>query len=159
MGILLGSKSDRERLEQGLKTLKEHQIPYRLAIASAHRCPKYVEEVLEKWTDVGVWIAVAGKSAHLAGAIASRYIQPVIGVPVEGSPLHGLDALLSTVQMPAGIPVATVGIGAFENACLLAMRILALSDPELSQRLQESLMKWEEDYRKIPTEEEGAFLP
>jgi len=105
-----------------------------------------VEERVQEWEEEGVkvWIAGAGGAAHLAGAIAARTLNPVIGVPLTGSPLHGMDALLSTVQMPAGVPVATVGIDNFLNACFLACQILALSDPELRKKLE----KYREEKRK-----------
>ncbi len=138
IGILIGSSSDLPATEKGLEFLKSLGVNYQISIASAHRDPGLVEERIQEWEKAGVqvWVAGAGGAAHLAGAIASRTLLPVIGVPFTGTPLHGMDALLSTVQMPPGIPVATVGIDNFLNACFLACQILALSDPSLLQKLK-----------------------
>lgn len=138
IGILIGSESDLPATEKGIEFLKSVGVKYQISIASIHRDPGLVEERVQEWEKAGVqvWVAGAGGAAHLAGAIASRTLLPVIGVPFTGTPLHGMDALLSTVQMPAGIPVATVGIDNFLNACFLACQILALSDPALLQKLK-----------------------
>ncbi|MHA2610696.1 MAG: 5-(carboxyamino)imidazole ribonucleotide mutase [bacterium JZ-2024 1] len=150
VGVIVASLKEREKISGGLKILEECKIGYRVAVASAHRSPRYVEEIVEQWGDVGVWIAVAGKAAHLAGSLAARSPMPVIGVPMGDSVPDGLDALLSTVQMPKGIPVATVGVGEFENACYLAVRILSLTEPELKKRVQKWMEEWEREYRKVP---------
>ena len=137
--ILIGSESDRPTLTKATEVLDELQIAWRLEVASAHRTPERVHELVE-WgnnSGVAVYICAAGMAAHLAGAVASQTVRPVIGVPLAGSALSGLDALLSTVQMPRGVPVATVAVGdhGAVNAALLAAQILALADPVLAERL------------------------
>lgn len=140
VAIVLGSGSDYPVIEDMLKLLKGFGIEHELTVSSAHRSPertqRYATE-LEK-RGVQVVIACAGAAAHLAGAIAAHTILPVIGVPIDSSPLNGLDALLSTSMMPAGVPVATMGIGksGAGNAAVLAAQILARSDPGLSERLR-----------------------
>lgn len=139
IGIVLGSDSDTQYIERGVHLLQEFGVPYEILVSSAHRSPGRTREYAEKAEERGikVIIAVAGAAAHLAGVIASETRLPVIGVPVPSSPLSGIDALLSTVQMPAGIPVASMGIGEAggRNACLFALEILALSSPELKEKL------------------------
>jgi phosphoribosylaminoimidazole carboxylase PurE protein len=141
VGILMGSEADRPRMEGASQILTELGIAHEVHVMSAHRTPALVAEYAEKAAGRGiqVLIAGAGMAAHLAGAMASRTILPVIGVPLDGSPLLGLDALLATVQMPPGIPVATVAIGSAgaKNAGFLAAQILALSDPGLAAKLRE----------------------
>ncbi len=140
VGILMGSESDRPRMEGANKILEELQVPYEVHVMSAHRNPDKVAEYAGGAADRGlrVLIAGAGMAAHLAGAVAARTILPVIGVPLDGSPLSGMDALLSTAQMPPGIPVATVAVGSAgaKNAAFLAAQILALQDGELAARLR-----------------------
>jgi len=139
VAIVLGSDSDYPVIEDMLKVLKDFGIEHELVISSAHRSPdrtqKYAVE-LEK-RGVQVVVACAGAAAHLAGVIAAHTILPVIGVPIDSSPLNGLDALLSTSMMPAGVPVATMGIGkaGASNAAVLAVQILARSDSALAGRL------------------------
>ncbi len=139
IGILMGSDSDLDEMKEAAGVLEEFGIPYEVRICSAHRCPELVAEYAEKaWAKgIQVLIAGAGGAAHLAGALASRTIIPVIGVPLESSPLKGLDALLSTAQMPGGVPVATMAIGkaGARNAALLALQILALYDEKLRSKL------------------------
>jgi phosphoribosylaminoimidazole carboxylase PurE protein len=139
VGILMGSESDRPRMEGASKVLQELEIPFELHVMSAHRTPDAVAEYAGGAAGRGikVLIAGAGMAAHLAGAVAARTILPVIGVPLDGSPLQGLDALLATVQMPPGIPVATVAIGnaGAKNAGFLAAQIIALQDDALASRL------------------------
>ncbi len=139
--IVMGSKSDMEVMDEAAKILSSLEIPNRVRIASAHRTPEVVSEIAKgaRDEDVAVIIAGAGYAAHLAGVIASTTTLPVIGVPIASSDLNGIDALLSTVQMPPGIPVATVGIGGAgaKNAALLAAEILAVSDEEIAKRLEE----------------------
>ena len=138
VGVILGSDSDLPVVEKGLRTLQELEIPFEVHIYSAHRTPdeaaSFAASAREK--DFGVLIAAAGMAAHLAGAIAARTTLPVIGIPCKGPVLDGLDALLSTVQMPSGIPVATVAINGAANAALLAAQILSLNEPELAKKLQ-----------------------
>jgi phosphoribosylaminoimidazole carboxylase PurE protein len=139
VGILMGSESDRPKMEGAEAVLGELGVPYETHVMSAHRSPDRVAEYAGNAAANGmkVLIAGAGMAAHLAGAVAARSILPVIGVPLDGSPLLGLDALLATVQMPPGIPVATVAVGkaGAKNAGFLAAQILALSDPALAERL------------------------
>jgi len=139
--ILLGSESDRPTMEKAVAALEELSIPCRLEVASAHRTPKRVLGLMEEGERDGVrvYICGAGMAAHLAGMVAAHTTRPVIGVPLDGSALHGWDALLSTVQMPRGVPVATVAIGSHGavNAALLAAQILALSDSDLAAKLVE----------------------
>ena len=137
VAVIMGSDSDLPVLEGCFKTLKNLNIPYEAHVYSAHRTPAEAAAFARgaQASGFGVIIAAAGKAAHLAGALAAQSVLPVIGIPVKASALDGLDALLSTVQMPGGIPVATVAINGSENAALLAAQILALSDGALSQRL------------------------
>lgn len=139
VGILMGSESDLEIMKQAHKTLEELGVSSELRVLSAHRTPEeaggYAREAEAKGTKV--LIAGAGLAAHLAGAIVAQTTLPVIGVPLSAGTLGGLDSLLSTVQMPPGLPVATVAIGGAQNAALLAAAILALSDKALAQRLKD----------------------
>jgi len=140
VGFLVGSKSDLKFVEKGLRLLEEFGIPYDLQVISAHRTPDRAAQYAQDAEAAGlkVIIAAAGAAAHLAGAIASRTTLPVIGVPIPSSELKGLDSLLSTVQMPSGIPVATVAIGesGAVNAAVLTAEILALSDSALAEKLR-----------------------
>ena len=141
VAILMGSDSDLPVMKSTFDTLAAFGIPYEARISSAHRTPAataaYVEEADQR--GCAVFIAAAGLAAHLAGAVAAHTIRPVIGVPMEGGPLNGFDALLSTVQMPGGVPVASVAIGksGAKNAAYLAAQILALHDQALAQRLKD----------------------
>ena len=139
VGILIGSDSDLEIMQQAGRVLQEFDVPYELTIASAHRSPARVEAYAMAAEERGiqVLIAAAGAAAHLAGVLAGRSVLPVIGVPLGGSALNGLDALLSTVQMPGGVPVATVAIGGARNAALLAVQILSTADPTLRDRYRD----------------------
>ncbi len=137
VGIVMGSDSDLPVLEKAIATLKEYGVPFEVHVYSAHRTPEKAKAFAEnaRKEGYGAIIAAAGKAAHLAGAIAANTTLPVIGLPVKSSTLDGLDALLSTVQMPSGIPVATVAIDGAVNAALLAIQILAVEDKELEQKL------------------------
>jgi phosphoribosylamine--glycine ligase len=141
VAVVLGSESDFPVIEDMLKLLQEFQVPYELTVSSAHRSPDRTHRYAVTLEDRGIQavIACAGAAAHLAGVLASHTILPVIGVPVDSSPLQGLDALLSTSMMPPGVPVATMGIGRMgaANAAVLAAQILARSDAELARRLKE----------------------
>jgi phosphoribosylaminoimidazole carboxylase PurE protein len=141
VGILMGSESDRPRMEGAQQVLEELGVPSEVHVMSAHRTPDKVAAYAEGAAGRGikVLIAGAGMAAHLAGAVAARTVLPVIGVPLDGSPLLGLDALLATVQMPPGIPVATVAVGkaGARNAGFLAAQIIALGDETLAARLRE----------------------
>ena len=136
IGIIMGSDSDLPVVEKAINTLKEYGVPFEVHVYSAHRTPTEAKEFSQnaRANGFGAIIAAAGKAAHLAGAMAANTILPVIGVPMKSSTLDGLDALLSTVQMPSGMPVATVAIDGATNAALLAAQILALSDEALSER-------------------------
>lgn len=139
--MVMGSESDRETMSAGLDILTEHGVPAELVVASAHRSPNKVARLVAEAPGRGVQVVIAGAgwAAHLAGAIAGKTSLPVIGVPLDNSPLSGLDSLLATVQMPSGVPVATVSLGktGAKNAAWLALRILGLSDPDLAARLEE----------------------
>lgn len=137
VGIIMGSDSDLPVLEKAVAVLNEYGVPYEMHVYSAHRTPLQAHEFSSKAIEngFGVIIAAAGKAAHLAGSIAANTVLPVIGIPVKASELDGLDALLSTVQMPSGIPVATVAINGAQNAALLAIQILAVEDVALREKL------------------------
>jgi len=139
IGIVMGSDSDLPVMQGCVDFLKKMDIPYEITVASAHRSPARAMEYASSAKDRGlkIIIAAAGMAAHLAGVLAAHTTLPVIGVPVDSSSLNGLDALLSTVQMPPGVPVATMGIGkaGAKNAAILAAQILALADEQLAGRL------------------------
>ena len=140
VGIIMGSDSDLPVVEKAIATLKEYGVPYEVHVYSAHRTPEQAKAFSQSAIDngFGAIIAAAGKAAHLAGAVAANTTLPVIGIPVKASTLDGVDALLSTVQMPAGIPVATVAIDGAVNAALLSIQILAVSDAELAKKLADA---------------------
>ena len=146
VAIIMGSDSDLPIVEKAIITLKDLAVPYEVHVYSAHRTPDEAAAFTEKAREngFGVIIAAAGKAAHLAGAVAARTTLPVIGLPVKSSNLDGVDALLSTVQMPSGIPVATVAIDGAVNAALLAAEILSVNDESLRVNL--------DDMRKKATE-------
>ena len=133
----MGSDSDLPVVEKAINTLEEYGVPYEVHVFSARRTPEHSKEFAQNaiLNGFGAIIAAAGKAAHLAGAIAANTTLPVIGIPVKSSTLDGMDALLSTVQMPAGIPVATVAIDGAVNAALLSVQILAVTDTELAEKL------------------------
>jgi len=138
VGIVLGSDSDLAIMQPCLAALRELEVSYEVTVASAHRAPELAADYGRGARERGirVIIAAAGWAAHLPGVLAAHTTLPVIGVPLGSSPIGGLDALYSIVQMPPGVPVATVGVDSARNAGLLAAQILALSDAELAQRLQ-----------------------
>ena len=138
VGILVGSESDLPVLEKCTARLENLGIDYELDVLSAHRNPQGVAEYIASAPERGikVFICAAGMAAHLAGAVAARTNLPVIGIPVAAGTLGGFDALLATVQMPSGVPVATVAVNGAANAAVLAAQILALADPNLAQRLE-----------------------
>ena len=148
VGILLGSDSDLPVVERAFEVLRELDVPFEAHIYSAHRTPKEAADFTAgaREAGFGVLIAAAGMAAHLAGAVAANTTLPVIGIPCKSSVLDGMDALLSTVQMPSGIPVATVAIGGAANAALLAAEILAVSDDALAAKL---IAKRESDKAKV----------
>ena len=148
IGIVMGSDSDLAVAEKAADTLKELGVPFEVHVYSAHRTPKEAAEFprTAREKGFGAIIAFAGKAAHLAGSLAAGTCLPVIGVPVKSSTLDGIDALLSTVQMPSGIPVATVAIDGAVNAALLSCQMLAIEDEELAARLQ---AKRDADAKKV----------
>lgn len=139
VGILMGSKSDYDVVKQAVDILKEFGVETEVRIISAHRTPdeadKYATTAIDR--NVGVIIAAAGKAAHLGGVLAARTTLPIIGLPIQTSMMGGLDSLLSIVQMPKGVPVACVGVGAGQNAGLLAVQMLAIEDTALAPKLSD----------------------
>ena len=148
VGIIMGSDSDLPIVSKAIAVLKELEIPFEAHVYSAHRTPEQVDAFVSsaKEKGFGAIIAFAGMAAHLAGAVAARTVLPVIGVPCKSTNLDGLDALLSTVQMPSGIPVATVAIDGGANAALLAAQILSTADEALYAKLK---AKREADAQKV----------
>ena len=140
VGIIMGSDSDLPVVSKAIDTLKEYGVPFEVHVYSAHRTPVEAKEFSSsaRQNGFGAIIAAAGMAAHLAGAIAANTTLPVIGIPVQSKNLGGMDALLSTVQMPSGIPVATVAIDGATNAALLAIQILAVEDAELAKKLDDA---------------------
>ena len=138
IGIIMGSDSDLPVVEKAINTLREFEVPYEVHVYSAHRTPEEARQfaLTARENGFGAIIAAAGKAAHLAGALAAATTIPVIGIPVKSSNLDGVDALLSTVQMPSGIPVATVAIDGSVNAALLSIQMLAIEDTSLAEKLQ-----------------------
>ena len=143
VGIIMGSDSDLPIVQKATALLDTLAIPYEVHVYSAHRTPEEARSfaLAARENGFGVLLGFAGMAAHLAGALAANTTLPVIGIPCKGPVLDGLDALLSTVQMPSGIPVATVGINNGANAALLAAEILAVEDTELAERLQQKRLK------------------
>ena len=143
VGIVMGSDSDMPVIEKAVAVLKQLDVPYEVHIYSAHRTPDEAREfaVNARENGFGVIIAAAGMAAHLAGAIAANTTLPVIGIPCKGPVFDGMDALLSTVQMPSGIPVATVAVNGGANAAILAAEILSVSDCTLTEKLGEMRAK------------------
>jgi phosphoribosylaminoimidazole carboxylase PurE protein len=141
VAIFIGSESDYEIVKDALGLLDQFGVSHEIEVTSAHRSPERTRRLIQAAEEKGarVFIAVAGKAAHLAGVVAAHTVAPVIGVPVDSPGLGGLDALLSTVQMPKGVPVATMGLGRAggSNAALLAVAILSLKNPRLKKKLEE----------------------
>ena len=148
VAIIMGSDSDLPIVEKAIEVLKQYQVPFEVHIYSAHRTPEKARDfaINARKNNIGVIIAAAGKAAHLAGAIAANTTLPVIGLPIKSSTLDGLDALLSTVQMPSGVPVATVAIDGAQNSAILAIQMLAIEDKELAEKLEETK---KENERKV----------
>lgn len=147
VAIVMGSKSDYPVVEKAEAMLREFGVEYETRIISAHRTPKQAEEFAAnaEANGFGTIIAAAGKAAHLAGVLAATTPLPVIGLPMKSSTMDGLDSLLSVVQMPKGVPVATVAINGAENAAILAVQILAAGDPALRQEIKDFKKKQEEE--------------
>lgn len=150
VAVIMGSDSDLPIVKEAIIQLKALNIPWEAHVMSAHRTPEAAAEFSSKAAEngFGVIIAAAGKAAHLGGVLAANTILPVIGIPIKSSTLDGLDALLATVQMPAGIPVATVAIDGAKNAALLAAQMLALSEPDLAKKLSEMKREMAESVQK-----------
>ena len=152
VSVVMGSDSDQPVMDETVKVLREFDIGYEVVLTSAHRSPERTSSFAKRAADRGVRIIIvgAGAAAHLAGVIASQTHLPVIGVPIDATSLRGLDALLSTVQMPGGIPVATMAIGkaGAKNAALMAIRILSLEDDALRKKLQAYCRKMARDVEK-----------
>lgn len=163
VAVIMGSDSDLPIVKNAVLKLKEFGVPYEVHVMSAHRTPEQAAEFsanAEK-NGFGVIMAAAGKAAHLGGVLAAHTILPVIGIPIKSSTLDGLDALLATVQMPSGIPVATVAIDGATNAAILAVQMLALSDEELARKLGNMKAKMAEEVivkDKRISEDIDAFL-
>ena len=156
VGIIMGSDSDLPIIKKTTDTLKSLNIPFEVHVYSAHRTPVEARDfaLCARSNGFGVLIAAAGMAAHLAGAIAANTTLPVIGIPCQSIVLDGMDALLSTVQMPTGIPVATVAINGGANAALLAAQILAVADPELAAKLDQ---KRADDAAKVLEKDAGIL--
>ncbi len=148
VGILMGSKSDLGVMEGAAKILEQFEVPFDMKVRSAHRTPQETAEYVQSAEGRGIQVLIAGAgfAAHLAGALAANSILPIIAVPLDSSPLQGLDALLASVQMPQGVPVAcmTIGKAGAVNAGLFAIQILSVSDPELAEKFREYRKKMRE---------------
>ncbi len=155
VGVIMGSISDWEHMKGAVDILKEFGVPYEAKVVSAHRTPELMYEYARSAEERGIEVIIAGAggSAHLPGMVASLTTLPVIGVPVPSRHLSGIDSLYSIVQMPAGIPVATVAIGNSTNAGLLAVRILSIKYPELSEKLKDYKRKLEDKVMNMKIEE------
>lgn len=156
VGIIMGSDSDLPVVKKAADTLRKFGVPFETHVYSAHRTPNEAREfaVNARANGFGAIIAAAGMAAHLAGAIAAGTTLPVIGIPIKSAQLGGIDALLSTVQMPSGIPVATVAIDGATNAALLAIQILAVEDPSLAEKLD---LKRANDAAKVLAKDENII--
>jgi phosphoribosylaminoimidazole carboxylase PurE protein len=152
VSVVMGSDSDLGIMEESTKVLREFEVPYEVVLTSAHRAPERTTAFAKKAAQRGVQVIIAGAgaAAHLAGVIASQTPLPVIGVPIDATALQGLDALLATVQMPGGVPVAAMAIGkaGAKNAALMAVRILALTDDKLRKKLDQYIQKMARDVER-----------
>ncbi|MCQ2438402.1 MAG: 5-(carboxyamino)imidazole ribonucleotide mutase [Oscillospiraceae bacterium] len=156
VGIIMGSDSDLPVLEKAIAVLQSFGVPHEVHVYSAHRTAEEARSFARGAASAGfgVLIAAAGMAAHLAGALAANTVLPVIGIPCSSAAFNGMDALLSTVMMPSGIPVATVAVDGGVNAALLSVQILALSEPELTKKLME---KREQDAKKVLEKDKAIF--
>lgn len=150
--IIMGSSSDAAIAQKVVDQLKEFEISYEVTVISAHRALGTLDDMMAR-EDAEVYIGIAGKAAHLSGVMAGMTTKPVIGIPVKSSTLDGLDALLSTVQMPSGVPVATVAIDGGKNAAILAAQILALSDENIAEKLKAHKKQMEQGVKDMNDEE------
>lgn len=160
--IMMGSKSDEEKVSPCVDILKSLGISYMFTVSSAHRTPERTEQIVreEEARGAKIFICAAGMAAHLAGAVAARTIRPVIGIPVSSAALGGMDALLATVQMPPGFPVATVALdkAGARNAAWMAAQMLALIDSDLAARIETARAKMREDVEKAGTEISEKYM-
>ena len=154
VGIVMGSKSDLPIVEKAISVLQEYGVPMEVRVLSAHRCPNEAREFAASARENGFAciIAAAGMAAHLAGAVATNTTLPVIGIPCKSAAFDGMDALLSTVMMPSGIPVATVAVDGAKNAALLAVQIMAVTDEALSAKLEAARTEGKEAVLKADAE-------
>lgn len=159
VGVVMGSTSDLPVVEKGIAVLKEYGVPCEVRVLSAHRCPDEAREfaATAREKGFGVLIAAAGMAAHLAGALAANTTLPVIGIPCKGANFDGMDALLSTVMMPSGIPVATVAVDGAKNAALLAIEMLAITDADLAAKLDRARCEGREAVLKADAETMARF--
>lgn len=161
VAIFIGSASDEPMISPCADVLKKLGVPFRFTVTSAHRTPERTAELVDSLEAEGceVFICAAGMAAHLAGAVAARTVKPVIGIPVAASPLGGMDALLATVQMPPGFPVATVALdkAGAKNAAWMAAQILALRDADLAERIRASRAKFKADVAAAGAEIESKY--
>jgi 5-(carboxyamino)imidazole ribonucleotide mutase len=159
VAVLMGSDSDLPVMEKAIAALKELGLPFEVKVISAHRLPEKVEQYAKEARDRGIEaiIAGAGLAAHLAGAVAAHTTLPVIGVPLKSGALSGVDALYATVQMPPGVPVATVAVDGARNAAILAGQILSIKYPEIAKRLEEMREKMKQDVERKSAEIEKRF--
>jgi len=163
VAILMGSPSDLETMKRAAQTLADFGVPYRLDVTSAHRTPERTLSIIRRAEEQGVQVFIvgAGMAAHLAGVVAAHTTRPVLGVPLAGPLLDGLDALLSTVQMPKGIPVGTLAVGGAgaQNAALLALQVLALGDEEIARRLAAHREQMARDVEKASAAAQASLPP
>lgn len=157
VAIIMGSDSDWGVMQKAVETLKSFVVEVEVTVASAHRTPQKVQDFVKN-SGAKVFICAAGMAAHLAGVVASFTTKPVIGVPLSSEPFKGLDALLSTVQMPPGIPVATMAVGGAKNAALFAVEILAVADENLAKKLSDYRAKMVEEVESKSEKVQKSFL-
>ncbi len=161
VAVFMGSASDEKIVSACAETLQSLDIPFLFTVSSAHRTPERTQNLIKELEEKGcqVYICAAGMAAHLAGVVAAHTLKPVIGIPVDASPLGGMDALLATLQMPPGFPVATVALdkAGAKNAAYLAAQILALSDASLAQKLKDVRTKFVADVEKAGAEIEAKY--
>ena len=157
VAIIMGSDSDWGVMQKAVETLKSFGVEVEITVASAHRTPQKVQDFVKN-SSAKVFIAAAGMAAHLAGVVASFTTKPVIGVPLSSEPFQGFDSLLSTVQMPSGIPVATMAVGGAKNAALFAVEILAVADEKLAKKLSDYRTKMVAEVESKSEKVQKSFL-
>ena len=156
VAIIMGSDSDWKVMQKAVEVFKDFGVEVEITVASAHRTPQKVHDFVKN-SSAKIFIAAAGMAAHLAGVVASLTTKPVIGVPIKSDPFDGLDSLLSTVQMPGGVPVATVAVNGAKNSALLATEILALSDKNLAKKLFDYREEMKNEVEKKAEKIQSAF--